>query len=485
MKLGARLSHKASIHVIRTIPIGVALLCLLMLGIWLGGEGEGHWEMRLPGSDNAGSGAPEEAVSSLFQGRLVQSEGIAADLPGSWPRFRGARFDGISTETVPLARAWAGGELRRFWEIDVGEGYAGAAILNGRVYVMDYDVEGSGGGGRSLSVGEDALRCLSLADGKEIWRYAYPVKVKRNHGMSRTVPAVTQDYVVAMGPKCHVICLNAETGTLLWKLDLAKEYGTRVPPWYAGQCPLIDDGLAIIAPAGDEVLLMAVDCETGEVRWKTPNPRAWQMTHASIVPMMLEGRRTYVYCGSGGVVGVAADTGEILWENMDWKISIATIASPLIVDGGRVFLAGGYNAGSMMLQVVVQKDAWSAEPVFRLEPEVFGATQHTPIFYEGHIYGVRPNGDLVCMTPDGTLLWNSGTAHRFGLGPFMIAGGLIFVMNDSGLLCLVEANPNGYRQLAQSQVLDGHDSWGPMALAGGRLIVRDMTRMVCLDVMEP
>ena len=192
-----------------------------------------------------------------------------------------------------------------------------------------------------------------------------------------------------------------------------------------------------------------------------------------------------MYCGSGGVVGVAADTGEILWENMDWKISIATIASPLIVDGGRVFLAGGYNAGSMMLQVVVQKDAWSAEPVFRLEPEVFGATQHTPIFYEGHIYGVRPNGDLVCMTPDGTLLWNSGTAHRFGLGPFMIAGGLIFVMNDSGLLCLVEANPNGYRQLAQSQVLDGHDSWGPMALAGGRLIVRDMTRMVCLDVMEP
>lgn len=486
MKLGVRLSHMAAVHAIRAIPVGVALLCLLTLGIWLGGGGDGNWEIRRPGSDNASSESPGEAVSDLFQGRLVQSEGIAADLPGSWPHFRGAGFDGISTETVPLARAWAGDELRRLWAIEVGEGYAGAAVLNGRVYVMDYDVGSDAGAGRHgpLPTGEDALRCLSLADGQEIWRYAYPVKVKRNHGMSRTVPAVTQRYVVAMGPKCHVICLNAETGTLLWKLDLVKEYGTRVPPWYAGQCPLIDNGRAIIAPAGDEVLMMALDCETGEVQWQTPNPRGWQMTHASIVPMVLDGRRTYVYCGSGGVVGVAADTGAILWENTDWKISIATIASPLILEDGRMFLAGGYNAGSMMLQVVVQEGKWSAEPIFRLDPEVFGATQHTPIFYDGHIYGVRPDGDLVCITLDGTLLWRSGASHRFGLGPFMIAGGLIYVMNDSGLLSLVEAIPDGYRQLAQSQVLDGHDSWGPMALAGGRLIVRDMTRMVCLDVAE-
>ena len=63
-----------------------------------------------------------------------------------------------------------------------------------------------------------------------------------------------------------------------------------------------------------------------------------------------------------------------------------------------------------------------------------------------------------------------------------ISNGLIYVMNDTGLLTLIEATPAGYKQLAQSQVLTGYDSWGPMALAGGRLIVRDMTRMVCLDV---
>jgi outer membrane protein assembly factor BamB len=55
-------------------------------------------------------------------------------------------------------------------------------------------------------------------------------------------------------------------------------------------------------------------------------------------------------------------------------------------------------------------------------------------------------------------------------------------MNDEGHLSAVEAVPERFNLLAEAQVLDGHDSWGPMALAAGRLIVRDLTRMVCLDV---
>jgi len=55
-------------------------------------------------------------------------------------------------------------------------------------------------------------------------------------------------------------------------------------------------------------------------------------------------------------------------------------------------------------------------------------------------------------------------------------------MNDTGRLTLAEASAEEYRQLAEANVLSGHDSWGPMAVAGGRLIARDLTRMVCLDI---
>ena len=50
------------------------------------------------------------------------------------------------------------------------------------------------------------------------------------------------------------------------------------------------------------------------------------------------------------------------------------------------------------------------------------------------------------------------------------------------MLRLIEANTAGYKELAKAQVLSGEDVWGPMALSDGKLIVRDLGKMVCLDV---
>ena len=128
--------------------------------------------------------------------------------------------------------------------------------------------------------------------------------------------------------------------------------------------------------------------------------------------------------------------------------------------------------------------AYEVEKLFRLKPDVFGAAQHTPILFDGHLYGVRPDEQMVCMNLNGEILWASGSNHKFGIGPFMVANNLIFAMNDNGLLRLIEAVPTGYNQLAEAEVLQGHDSWGSMALADGRLIVRDLTKMTCLEVVE-
>jgi len=342
------------------------------------------------------------------------------------------------------------------------------------VYLLDYDRDNKA----------DVIRCMSLADGNDIWRYSYPVKVKRNHGMSRTVPVVTDEYLVALGPKCHVTCLDPVTGGFKWMINLVGEFNTTVPQWYAGQCPLIVDDKAIIAPGGDS-LMMAVDCNSGEIVWKTPNPNEWKMTHSSIIPAEFMGKKMYIYCGSKGVVGVSAEDGAILWETNDWKISIATVATPVYLGDGLIFLSGGYNAGSMMLKLSMEDEKIVAKPLFSLDAKVFGSTQQTPIFYEGYIYGVRPDGQLVCLDLEGNEVWNSTGAEKFGLGPYTIINGLIYVMDDSGLLSVAKASPAGFTKLTQAQVLHGHDSWGPMAVAGRRLILRDMSKMICIDITAP
>jgi len=455
------------------IPGVAALAGAVALALWLvSGPQEAEFQIRpLQAAKRPQPVSTTETVVDL-RGVLVKGDGAPADLPGAWPGFRGPRRDAVSPERTPLARGWPEAGPPVLWEIDVGEGYAGAAVLAGRVYVHDYD----------HAEQADVLRCLSLADGKDIWRHSYKVPIKRNHGMSRTVPAVTEKYVVALGPKCHVSCLDSITGEYKWSLDLVREFGTKVPTWYAGQCPLIDGGRAIIAPAGKEVLLMAVDCETGEIAWSTPNPDGWKMTHSSIAPMEFNGRRMYVYCGSGGVVGVSAKDGSVLWKTTDWKIRIANVPTPVPVGNGRIFLCGGYNSGSMMLQLKEENGAIASEPLFSLKAKIFGSDQQTPIFYDGHIYGVIPNGQLVCFDLDGKQLWASGSTTTFGIGPYVIADGIIFVINDTGRLALAEATPKGYKPLAQAKVLPGRESWGPMAIADGRLIVRDLAKMVCIDM---
>lgn len=463
--------RRFSLMCARFLPVvaGIVAVALLAL-VWATSVPRDWVPLRVPvaNADGAGSAAGE---SPLTQGKRTTGDGKPSDLPGAWAEFRGPNHDGVLIDSAPLLDTWAPGEPKALWTIDVGEGYAGPAVRNGCIYLMDYDRDAQA----------DTVRCLSLADGREIWKFSYPLAVKRNHGMSRTVPAVTDDFVVSLGPKCHVSCLDAKTGEFKWGIDLVREYGTVVPAWYAGQCPLIDGDRVILAPAGSS-LMIAVELATGKVIWKTPNPRDWKMTHVSIAPMQLGDRKTYVYCGHRGVAGVAADDGSLLWETQEWKISIATVATPVPVPGERLFLSGGYEAGAMMLQLANEDGKWSAKPLFRLGADTFGATQQTPVLFEDHLYGVRPNGELVCLDLEGKVLWASGAGLRFGLGPFMIADGKVFVLDDDGDLAMVAAKPDAFQLLGQAKVLEGHDAWGPLAIAGNRLIARDLTRMVCLDI---
>jgi outer membrane protein assembly factor BamB len=229
---------------------------------------------------------------------------------------------------------------------------------------------------------------------------------------------------------------------------------------------------------------MAVNLATGGILWKTPNTPGWGMTHSSVVAMDYHGKRQYIYCATLGVVGVSAADGTLLWKTTEWKVPTATVASPVVIDADRIFFSGGYDSGAAMFRL--SGDGTNIRPtvLYRLKVDVFSAPQHTPILYNGHIYGIIQDGELVCMDLDGNRVWASGSSNRFRLGPFLIADGKLLVLSDeegtAGTLTLIDAGTQEYRQLAKAKVLRGYDAWGPMALANGKLILRDRDHMVCL-----
>ncbi len=413
-------------------------------------------------------------------GTLTPGTGLPSTDPGSWLQFRGADRQNIADPKEKLLRSWPTEGPQPLWRVTLGEGHAGPAVHKGRVFLIDYDDRP----GKK----EDAIRCLSLEDGSEIWRYTYSVVVKPQHGMSRAVPAVNDDYVVTIGPRGHVHCLKMETGEPVWKFDMVKEFATQIPSWYTGQCPLIDGDVVILAPGGNP-LMMAVELSTGKVRWKTPNPGGWSMTHSSVVPMDFAGSRQYLYCTTRGVVGVDAETGKILWTH-PWTIGYAVVPMPVPVPPDRVFLSGGYRAESVMLKLAGTPDtSVTVQELFRTPPETFGSDQQTPILYQDHLYAVIPKGrgQLACMDLNGEVQWTSGFENQFHLGPYLLADGSLLVLSsygdNDGVLYLVEASPGaGYRPIAKARVLTGHECWGPMALINGKLLARDSREMVCLKI---
>ncbi len=466
-------------HII--LPLFV-LAGIVSLVYWLSGNPAGELTVSLPGMDNRGegSGMAEEIINI---GEYFERLGEHA--PGrneSWPRFRGTDFDNISKSGTALINAFPEAGTKILWSVELGEGHAGPAIYKGLVYLLDYDEEKR----------SDMLRCFSLEDGREIWRRGYRVNIKRNHGMSRTVPAVTDDYILTIGPRSHVMCLDRSSGDLLWSLDVVREYGSEIPFWYTGQCPLIDDGVAVIATGG-KALMIGVDCRTGEILWEAPNEREWKMSHSSIMPYTWEGMDMYVYSAVGGACGIQAkgrNAGKILWKTEEWSHSVVA-PSAVCLPGGKIFLSAGYGAGSMIIQLLKENSDITVEVVDEYLPkEGLASEQQTPLYYGGHLFGILPKdagplrNQLVCVHPSSfrDIIWSSGQTNRFGLGPYMIADGKMFVVKDFAKLSIIEPTTEGYRELSRLKIMEGHDAWAPLATADGYLLLRDSGTLICISI---
>lgn len=467
---------------INSILILVSVIGLLVIAWWLTTDPTREFTVSLEGADNRGKGVAvvqEVNIGEHFESFSTEFK----ELNETWPRFRGEDFDNISKSKIKLVEKFGSDGPKILWSKDLGEGHSGAAIWKGVAYLLDYDE-----GKRA-----DVLRCISLVDGRELWTRGYNVAVKRNHGMSRTIPAVTEEYIVTIGPKCHVMCLDRETGNFRWGLDIVQKYGTEIPFWYTGQCPLIDNGVAVLATGGS-ALMIGVSCETGDILWETPNTNKWGMSHSSIIPFTFGGRKMYVYSSIGGLTGVAADgekPGEILWETSAWNHSVVA-PSPVCMPDGKIFMTAGYGAGSMMLQLSESGGKFSVVPLTEYKPsEGLACEQQTPVLWGGLLFGILPKdggtmrNQLVCVNPSDPkkVVWSSGKETRFGLGPYFMADNKLFILNDDGVLTISRVSKEKYIQLEQVKIIeDGHDAWAPFALADGYLLLRDSKKMVCIDM---
>ena len=476
-------TYKLTDKRIKIIIATTASFSLLLLLFWLFNDPTRNFTVYNPGMDKLKGSVTAVSTENVIIGEhFTKLKDYTSTLTEKWPTFRGANHDNIFKTTYPINENWTAKEPKIVWKIETGEGHASPAIYNGLVYFIDYDEKEKA----------DVLKCVTLETGAELWRRWYKVHVKRNHGMSRTIPAVTENYVVSMGPRCHVMCTNRLTGDLLWGIDLEKKYKTITPLWYTGECPLIVDDVAVLA-VGGTALMIGVDCKTGTVLWETPNAKDWKMSHSSVMPITISNKKMFVYSSIGGIFGVSgekADMGKLLWEITDWAPSVIA-PSPVYLGNNKIYVTGGYGAGGAIIQISEKNGGFTAKLDSKFAPsEGLASEQQTPIVNNGFIYGILPKdaaanrNQFICYKTSDlkTPVWQSGKTNRYGLGPYIQINNKFLILNDEGTLSMIDVSERSFRQVNQKKLFEGNDAWGPMAFADGYLLLRDSKNIFCVNL---
>jgi outer membrane protein assembly factor BamB len=201
----------------------------------------------------------------------------------------------------------------------------------------------------------------------------------------------------------------------------------------------------------------------------------------------------------GRVVGIEPVTGEILWDYTNWQCHIPV---PSAFDAGesKVLIIGGYQAGAAMLKV--EKTAEGSYSVTELFKTVeFGSHTKPPLLYKGYFYAQYSTNErrdgLVCMSMDGQIMWATKRSPQFMRGSMILADGLILATDGEKTLYLIEPDPSAFKPVASAELLVaaesgddpraarfGTQNWAPIALADGRLLIRDQSRLLCVKVAE-
>jgi len=424
----------------------------------------------------------------MFITLVVFLLGISNSYAQDWPQYFGPNRNGVSTQKNIL-HTWPQQGPEVLWTANVGIGYGGPVIKDGKVYLLDRDDK----------VG-DKLKCLDLANGKELWNFAYDAPGSVMFPGSRSVPTVDGNYIYSCGPYGNLYCIDLNTHKPVWNKNVWTDFGGgEIPRWAITQCPVVYGDLLIVASQAPKAGVVAYEKLTGKVKWSTPSlgevgyvsPSIIKIGGASHVVMITASAGRGADASGGKVIGIDPLTGKILWEYTNWQCGIP-VPGPVDAGEGRILITGGYQAGAAMIKIEKKTDgSYSVKELYK-NPD-FGAHTQQPVLVNGNFYGQYTTNErkdgLVCMSMDGQIKWKTGKTPLFDKGGMILADGLLLSTDGSIKLYLIEPDPTSFKAIASSDLLKGgsgntNQNWAPLALADGKLLIRDQSRLLCVKVAK-
>ncbi len=441
---------------------------------------------------------------------------IAALLPflgpplagGDWPRLLGPGGDGRSEETE-LAKSLEGMEERLLWSRPVGTGYSAPSILGG-ILVLHHR-EGS----------REVVEAMEAGSGATLWKHGYASRFVDPFGYNngpRSTPFLGGGRCYAFGAEGRLLCLELETGRLVWTRDTASDY--RIPQAFfgVGSSPLLVGHRLMVMVGGQPGAgMVAFHAGTGEALWESVGRDSWQglpkrgwrgeprvewrehakqASYATPALARIGGRDSLLCLMRQGLVSLAPETGEVrfsYWFRSPVDESVNAM-NPVVEDGRILLSSAYYGYGSVLLEADGEGGGEVSEVWRNRALEMHWAT---PILHQGHLYAIsgrrESDASFRCVEWDtGRLLWERDESWRrfggsddpaYGRGSMILADDKLVVLGEAGLLGLFRPRPDRPRELSRYQVPGlEYPCWTAPVLSERRLYLRSEDRLVCYDL---
>jgi outer membrane protein assembly factor BamB len=406
----------------------------------------------------------------MSRAALVLVAALAAPALADWPRFMGPTGDGIAPAAEKISKTFPASGPAELWKKSVAGGFGSPAIAGGKVYLLDRP----GGGAKEV------FSVLDLATGQEDWSIENESQpFKDNYGTTRGTPAIDGTMAYTIGVTGDLLAVDLAAKKIAWKKNINSDFGAKPGGWGFAMSPtVLRDTLLVDAAGSKEAGIVALNKKSGDKLWASP-AFGGADTYTTPIVVTINNVEQLVAWHRGAVAGVSATDGKLLWK-YDWKTN-RPIPNPVYLGNGRFFLTIGYGGGCVILDVKPKENGYDVKEVFK--DEQLGSKVSNALFYKGYVYTncSDQNQGLACIDPDGHVKWQS--KQKFDQGSMIIADDTILMMNGGdGTLFLIEASPEGYRELGKAKVLATRDVWAPLALSEGKLLVRDQKTLKCLDI---
>ncbi|MEM9587260.1 MAG: PQQ-binding-like beta-propeller repeat protein [Planctomycetota bacterium] len=382
----------------------------------------------------------------------------ASGVEPSWNQWRGQSRDG----TVP-PQTWPESldGLSLEYERPLSPSYSGPIVHGSMVFTTE-----------TVDQARERVTAWDLASGDQVWKtewdgaMAVPFFAASNGSWIRSTPAVVDGYLVTLGMRDLMVCLDPNSGDERWRVDFPKQLGTPLPS-FGGVCsPLIDDDAVYIQTGG---CLAKLKLDSGQVIWKSLEDAGGMMSagaFSSPVIATLAGKRQLVVQTRSELTGVDLETGNVLWNEPIEAFRGMNILTPLVM-GDRVFTSA-HTGRAQMFQVSRSGDKFSVDEVWRQKTRAY---MSSPVIAGDQIICHLQNQRVAALgIEDGKIRW---TSQPFGKYWSMIANqGRILALDNSGDLLLVDGEADRLSIIDQSKVAD--DAWAHLAIHNDLLLVRDL-----------